>query len=128
MDIQKIKEQVKTMVFRSSQKSVNHRNFDLSDWHPLKERFEVFHGIIEDFLEKRDTIYNDDIFESTKVGNIDVLNYVYDMCVSIQKEFDGDVTLDEIVNLDTHCSGHVDYCYKFSLRLAELEEKIRKSK
>lgn len=128
INLQKHKEQFLQLFrshrFRTGLQSTNHRVFDLVPDHELKPRFEIFMKLIEDFLEKRSTIYKDNVMDTVNHNNNNILTYVYDMCESIQKEFRGDITLDEIISLDSQCAGHVDYCYKFALRLAELESEI----
>lgn len=90
----------------------------------LKRRDEFF-KIINSHLEKRDDYENS--FKIIKKPNLkyEVPVWLYNMFIDIQKMFTVPVELSEIQSLDTYCSGHVDYVSKFSLRLAELEIKLK---
>lgn len=101
------------------------RIFDMTDWHPLKERYETFRSIIEDALYKRDNNI-DGMHELEEVDGLHEFKCQRYMIENIVEAFETDVPIEKIKSLDVYCSGHVDYVHKFALRLAEYEaNKIR---
>lgn len=95
--------------------------FGLPEWHKSKKRYDVFIDIIDKHLNERYSDHERN-FKVDKTYNRPT--YVVNMIKELHKELKNSdtVDIDDVFYLDTYNSGHVDYAYKFSLHLTELED------
>lgn len=100
---------------------------DIDDWHPRKGSYDKFKNVILKHINNRDNLTADEYCEMHPDRDF-VQMWVFRMCEELVEVMDNDeVTVDDVIKLDTYCSGHIDYLKKFALRLSELESNEPKS-
>ena len=100
---------------------------DIGDWHPQKESYDKFKRVILKHIDNRDKLTTDEYCEMHPDRDF-VQMWVFRMCEELIEVMDNDeVTIDDVIKLDTYCGGHIDYLKKFALRLSDLESNEPKS-